>query len=300
MRSILLLLPFTLATACTATAVDANNPLTLLVGPDGGSVESDGLKIDVPVGALASEVTLTAYPKDRVIDGVTTASSTWSFAPEGQTFSKAIAVSFAYKGQHDNATVWWTKEGDLTTFSNLKTTKADGWATANVVHFSEGAVGDDTCGGGSDSGDGEDADTEEEDGGDEADSEDGGDEEDCVDGIDSVTGEECDGGPSANQDDGEHTGDEADAEESDSGDEADTEEEDGGDESDGVDCEDGIDAATGEECDGGPSANQDDGKEADDEEEHGSCERDETEANDDEGDGERDHEEGDDGEEDDD
>jgi len=284
MRSILLLLPFTFATACTATAIDANNPLTLLVGPDGGSVESDGLKIDVPAGAVDSEVTLTAYPKTRVIDGVTTASSTWSFGPDGQAFNKAIAVSFAYEGQHDAATVWWTKEGDLTTFTNLKTTKADGWATANVVHFSEGAVGDDTCGSGTDATDAEDADNEEEDGGDEGDG-------DCVDGIDSVTGEECDGGPSANQDDGEDTGDEADAEESDSGDDADSEEEDGSDESDGVDCEDGIDAATGEECDGGPSANQDDGEEhdgeeADSQEEHGACERDESEANDDEDDGE--------------
>lgn len=282
MRSILLLLPFTLATACTATAIDANNPLTLLVGPDGGSVESDGLKIDVPAGAVNSEVTLTAYPKDRVIDGVTTASQTWSFGPDGQKFNTAIAVSFAYEGQHDAATVWWTKEGDLTTFSNLKTTKADGWATANVVHFSEGAVGDDACSSGSGATDEEDADSEEADDGDEADTADSGDEEDgdCVDGIDSTTGEECDGGPSANQDDGEDTGDEADAEE----------EDDGGDESDGVDCEDGIDAATGEECDGGPSANQDDGEEADDEEEHGSCERDESEAND-----EDDGEEGDEG-----
>mgnify|MGYP003597967090 CR=1 FL=1 len=41
---------------------------------------------------------------------------------------------------------------------------------------------------------------------------DGGEEEDdddvdCVDGIDAATGEECDGGPSANQDDGEESGD---------------------------------------------------------------------------------------------
>ena len=36
---------------------------------------------------------------------------------------------------------------------------------------------------------------------------------------------------------------------------------------DGVDCEDGIDAATGAECDGGPSANRDnDPNEADSEE----------------------------------
>ncbi|MEQ1501575.1 MAG: hypothetical protein ABMB14_05060 [Myxococcota bacterium] len=36
------------------------------------------------------------------------------------------------------------------------------------------------------------------------------------------------------------------------------------DEQGGVDCVDGIDAATGAECDGGPSANQDDGEEDDD------------------------------------
>jgi hypothetical protein len=62
-----------------------------------------------------------------------------------------------------------------------------------------------------------------------------------VDGIDAATGAECDGGPSANQDDGE----ENDAEESDD------EEDDGG-----VDCIDGLTAA-GAECDGGPAANQD-------------------------------------------
>lgn len=245
MRPILLLLPFTLASACTAAKIDANNPLTLRVGPDGGSVTSDGLKMDVPAGALDSVVTLTAYPKDRMIDGVTTASQIWSFGPDGQTFNTPITVSFAYSDQHKATTVWWTKEGDLNTFSNLKTTKADGWAAANVVHFSEGAVGADTC--------------------------DAGDEEDgvdCVDGIDAATGEECDGGPSANQDDGDEGNDEGDAEEEDG---------DGGD----GDCEDGINTATGEECDGGPSANQNDGEEGDAEEEHGSCERDESEANDD-------------------
>ena len=35
---------------------------------------------------------------------------------------------------------------------------------------------------------------------------------------------------------------------------------DDGESDDDVDCVDGIDAATGEECDGGPGANQDDGE----------------------------------------
>lgn len=190
MRPILLLLPFTLASACTAK-IDANHPLTLRVGPDGGSVVSDGLKIDVPVGAVNAEVTLTAYPKDRVINGVITESQIWSFGPDGQKFNTPITVSFAYNGQNDAATIWWTKEGDLNTFSNLKTTKANNWAVAKVVHFSEGAVGNDTC----------DASDDEEEG------------VDCVDGIDAATGEECDGGPTTNQNDGEDDDDDGDVEE---------------------------------------------------------------------------------------
>lgn len=289
MRTLLpLVLPLSLAGACTAAPISADNPLTLLVGPAGGSVQADGIQIDVPAGAVDSEVTITAFPKTRAIDGLTTASSTWSFGPEGQTFNTPISVSLAYAGEATHPTVWWTKEGDLKTFTNLQTTAADGWAKAAVAHFSEGAVADETCGGGSS--DGEEADDEEDDDGGDVDSGDGDGEEaddgdvtdtgdgdgeeaddgDCVDGIDSVTGEECDGGPAANQDDGEEADDD-------------------GDES-GGDCVDGIDSVTGEECDGGPSANQDDGEGADDEgdeEEHGACEHhDEGDEANDEGGGE--------------
>ena len=51
------------------------------------------------------------------------------------------------------------------------------------------------------------------------------------------------------------------------GDNGEADEADGGAEVDGVDCVDGIDAATGAECDGGPAANHTDG--ADDGEEDG-------------------------------
>lgn len=87
----------------------------------------------------------------------------------------------------------------------------------------------------------------------------------CEDGIDPATGLECDGGPTANADDGTE----------------DSAEDDGAtpseaavpdhnlpaamgcaadDDNDNVECEDGIDPATGLECDGGPAANTDDGE----------------------------------------
>ena len=134
------------------------------------------------------------------------------------------------------------------------------------------------CGGGAEGehGDGDEADGVENDGeendgaGDEADG------VDCVDGIDAATGAACDGGPAANPDDGEENdGEENDGEENDGEEEggadatptdaavadhnlpsalgcAGLEEDDEG----GVDCEDGIDRATGLECDGGPAANR--------------------------------------------
>ena len=102
----------------------------------------------------------------------------------------------------------------------------------------------------------------------EGDDEEGGDDAegdagvDCQDGI--ATGAECDGGPSANQNDGEE-------EESEEGDENDDPtdaavadhnlpaavgcEQNDEDDGDDVDCEDGIVPATGAECDGGPGAN---------------------------------------------
>ena len=60
----------------------------------------------------------------------------------------------------------------------------------------------------------------------------------CEDGIDPVTGLECDGGPSANADDGTEAG----------------AEEDSATDTDNVDCQDGVDAATGLPCDNGPDA----------------------------------------------
>ncbi len=76
---------------------------------------------------------------------------------------------------------------------------------------------------------------------------------DCVDGLDAATGAECDGGPAANaaNDLAEADTEGTEAEESETSDAAE--------EVDGVDCENGIDAATGAECDGGPAANPQDG-----------------------------------------
>lgn len=79
---------------------------------------------------------------------------------------------------------------------------------------------------------------------------------DCENGIDTATGLECDGGPAANPNDGG-------AEEEDVVTAAAVADHNlpaavgcPGEDGDDVNCEDGIDPATGLECDGGPAANQ--------------------------------------------
>ncbi len=136
-------------TACTSGQVtlDAAHPLALSVGAEGGTIHADGVQIDVPAGAVAENVTITAYPKDRVVDGLATASQAWTFGPDGQTFKVPLTVHLKFTNLDADATVWWTKPGDHNTFTALETTVKDGWAIAQVTHFSEGLVGEDACGG---------------------------------------------------------------------------------------------------------------------------------------------------------
>ena len=82
---------------------------------------------------------------------------------------------------------------------------------------------------------------------------------DCENGIAPATGAECDGGPSANAANDPAEADSGTESEADETEADEPESSDAAEEVDGVDCENGIDAATGAECDGGPSANPQDG-----------------------------------------
>jgi hypothetical protein len=241
MRTLLPLLGLSFTVACTAQPPSAESPFTLTVGAAGGGAEAEGVRMDVPAGAVDGEVTLTAFPTDRVVNGVVTASPTWTFGPDGQVFATPITVSLAFTGSHDGATLWWTKEGDTSTFTNLATVAADGWAAGAVAHFSEGVVGeDDQCGT-----DGEEGHQDEADDGDDE-----GDASDADDGDDADGEHEGDDGDDA---DGEHEGDD--------GDDADGEHEDGQDDQAGCQHEDHQD---GDDDGGEADDGDDDGGESED------------------------------------
>jgi hypothetical protein len=148
-----------LATACTGDlAIDADHPLSASVDPDGGSLDGDGVRLDVPAGAVDQDVTLTAFPSTIAVSGLTSVSPVWTFGPDGTQFGKPVTVHLALTADGTAEAIWWTKPGDLTSFELLQTSIEDGWAVATITHFSEGVVADGDCGCGDDDGDGADGD----------------------------------------------------------------------------------------------------------------------------------------------
>ena len=75
----------------------------------------------------------------------------------------------------------------------------------------------------------------------------------CENGIDTATGAQCDGGPAANQ---ANDATEAPVAESNDATDANAPAANEAPGDSGVNCENGIDTATGAQCDGGPAANQ--------------------------------------------
>jgi hypothetical protein len=91
----------------------------------------------------------------------------------------------------------------------------------------------------------------------EGEKEDEADDVECENGIDPATGAECEGGPAANPDDSdEDTPSDAAVADHNLPAGVGCADED----NDDIECENGIDPATGEECEGGPAANPDDGE----------------------------------------
>ena len=123
------------------TACSSETGLTSLsfhADPDGGRLESDGLVMEIPAGALSEDVTITATPIDLAPSGLVTFSSTWTFEPDGLQFLAPVAVRMAHDDTTSELSVWWTNERGG--FAPIATSLEPGWAVASIVHFSRGVV----------------------------------------------------------------------------------------------------------------------------------------------------------------
>lgn len=109
------------------------------VGSEGGTISTDDLTLSIPAGALEAEVEITIEKAVNVPSGFQTVSTAYRFLPTGLKFTKPVPITFKYESQKP-VTLYWSKEGDESTFERA-TGKATAWAfIGEITHFSIGFV----------------------------------------------------------------------------------------------------------------------------------------------------------------
>lgn len=112
------------------------------IGSEGGQVELDGAKVDLPPGAVDGDVEIVVsvdatYPDDV---GGSSFSAVYDFQPDGIAFDVPIRVELPFTGDANNAVIFWSSELDPTIFEAIETTIENQRAVAYVSHFSKGVV----------------------------------------------------------------------------------------------------------------------------------------------------------------
>ncbi len=114
------------------------------VGPSGGTVAvGENGSLEIPPGALSEEVeiTVTATP-DEAPRQYVQFSPVYRFGPAGLSFDQPVTVRIPVAAPPFGAAVLWSRAAEPG-FERLATTFEDGFAVAQVQHFSDGFVGDD-------------------------------------------------------------------------------------------------------------------------------------------------------------
>jgi hypothetical protein len=117
------------------------------IGPEGGSLATFGLEVDIPPGALSSPATLSVAQSTAAPPaGYELLTPVYRFRPDGITFAVPVTVHFELPNAGDAANVpagasaYWSHP-HATTYDPVTTTFAPSSATALVTHFSTAFVG---------------------------------------------------------------------------------------------------------------------------------------------------------------
>jgi hypothetical protein len=111
-----------------------------VVGTEGGTIEGEGIALEIPAGALGERTTITISTAETTLDESKVAlSPVFRFEPDGLEFATPVAVRIAAPGA-DRGVVLWTEK-------NGRTFEWAGYVTAGVgyveiMHFSEGVAAD--------------------------------------------------------------------------------------------------------------------------------------------------------------
>jgi hypothetical protein len=136
------------------------------VGPSGGTFESpDGVKLEIPQGALDQEIEITVTKTSVSTDDFDAAGDFFEFGPAGTTFTSDITLTIPYDpqkaaGPEENLRLWYSDSasGPFSPLPGNADTTAK-TVSGSVNHFSFGAPGSTTtvtdCGNGTCEGSGE-------------------------------------------------------------------------------------------------------------------------------------------------
>jgi len=121
---------------------------TFPVGPTGGTFESpDGVKLEIPQGALDQEIEITVTKKSISTDDFDAAGDFFEFGPAGTTFTSDITLTIPYdpqkaSGPEENLRLWYSASasGPFAPLPGSTDTTAKTVA-GSVNHFSAGAAG---------------------------------------------------------------------------------------------------------------------------------------------------------------
>lgn len=110
------------------------------VGPSGGTVESSGVKLVVPPGALTGDVVITIGTVDGPLpDDHDVLSPIFAFAPDGLTFAQPATVEIVAQASQGAVVLWSVPGGSG--YEERPTTASATTLSASVTHFSRGLAG---------------------------------------------------------------------------------------------------------------------------------------------------------------
>ncbi|MFH1131472.1 MAG: hypothetical protein V1754_09060 [Pseudomonadota bacterium] len=123
----------------------SNSTVTTIVGPAGGKIDGPGgMNIEIPAGALSSDVVFTITEASQPTDSSFTAmGTTYEIGPAGTTFSQRVTLTLPYDSKllpsiksEQDIKIYTSSSGDDGSWSELASNASDGMVTAEILHLS--------------------------------------------------------------------------------------------------------------------------------------------------------------------
>ena len=101
------------ANTAADTAADTRTPpVEQTVGPEGGVIEFDGIRLTILAWALAAATPIAiSFAENQSQSGYALYTPIYRFEPAGTTFAIPATVSAGFSGDPGRATLFWTPEG---------------------------------------------------------------------------------------------------------------------------------------------------------------------------------------------